>query len=124
ALREGPPRRAGPRLRRRGPRPEPPRGLAVAVVIPVDPRPRRDEMPDDDVLLEAQQIVLGAPDRRVGQHARRLLERRRRNERLCGEARLGDTQEQRLARGRLAALLPRALVHLAERELVHVLTLE
>src|SRR5438105_3154841 len=81
-------------------------------------------MPDDDVLLETQQIVLGPSDRRVGQYPRRFLERRRRNERLRGQARLGDPQEQRLAGGRLAPLLHGALVHLAERELVHVLARE
>src|SRR5256886_2494129 len=123
-LRERTRHRAGHRLLGRRRRLEPLGRLDLDLVIAVNPRPRRDEMPDDDVLLEPQQIVFGPPDRRIGQHPRRLLERRRRNERLGGEARFGDAQEQRLARGRLAAFLHGALVHLAERELVHVLALE
>src|SRR4051794_35924978 len=39
-------------------------------------RPSRDELADDDVLLEPDEVVLGAVDRRLGQHARRLLEGR------------------------------------------------
>src|SRR5437879_9419389 len=38
-------------------------------------RARRDEMADDDILLQPQQVVPRAADRRVGQHARGLLER-------------------------------------------------
>src|SRR5437667_12111008 len=67
-------------LGRRRRRLEPFRRLDLDVVIPIDARPRRDEMADDDVLLEPQQVVPRAPDRRVGQHPRRLLERRRRDE--------------------------------------------
>ena len=39
-----------------------------------------DQAADDDVLLQAAQLVALAHDRRLGQHARRLLERRRRDE--------------------------------------------
>src|SRR5260370_33874779 len=87
------------------------------------PPPRRDEVADDDILLEPQEVVARAPDGRVREDPRRLLERRRRDERLRREARLGDAQEQRLARRGLTALLLGALVHLAERELVHVVAL-
>src|SRR2546422_6639195 len=52
---------------------------------------------------------------------RSLLERRRRNERLCGEARLGDPQEQRLVGRGLAALLHHAVLRVGEGLLVHVL---
>src|SRR5690349_1774745 len=38
--------------------------LARAVVR--EPRPRRDETPDDDVLLQAAQVILLAHDRRFG----------------------------------------------------------
>jgi hypothetical protein len=46
------------------------------------PVPGRDQAADDDVLLEAAQVVDLAVDGRLGQHARRLLERRRRDERV------------------------------------------
>src|SRR5256885_10436353 len=52
-------------------------------------------------------------------YPRGLLERRRGNERLCRETRLGDAEEQRLGSRRLDALLHHPLVHLAERQLVH-----
>src|SRR5579859_1547771 len=44
----------------------------------------RNQAPDDHVLLEAAQLVALAHDRRLGQHAGRLLERRRRDERIGG----------------------------------------
>src|SRR2546426_12084692 len=84
---------------------EPLRRLDLDLVVPVDPRSRRDQMADDDVLLEPQQVVPRAADRRVGQHARGLLERRRRNERLRRQARLGDPQKQGLVGRWLASLL-------------------
>src|SRR5207247_9035282 len=94
------------------------------LVLAGDPASRREEVPDDDVLLEPQEVVPGAPDRRVRQHARRLLERRRRDERLRGEARLRNAEQQGLAHGGLAALLLDALVGLPERALVHMLALD
>ena len=42
----------------------------------------RDQPADDDVLLEPLQLVDLAGERQLGQHARGLLERRRRDERL------------------------------------------
>src|SRR5881392_1162355 len=48
---------------------EPFRRLDLDVVIPIDAGPRRDEMADDDVLLEPQQVVPRAADRRVGQQS-------------------------------------------------------
>src|SRR6266704_2523680 len=81
-------------------------------------------MADDDVLLQPQQVVPRAADRRVGQHARGLLERRRRNERLRRQARLGDPQEQRLVGRRLAALLHDPVLGVGEGLLVHVLPLQ
>src|SRR5213079_170818 len=108
-------------LGRRRRRLEPFRRLDLDVVIPIDAGPRRDEMADDDVLLEPQQVVPRAADRRVGQHPRGLLERRRRDERLCRQARLGDPQEQRLVGRRLAALLHDPVLRVGEGLLVHVL---
>src|SRR6266849_8131872 len=93
------------RFQRRRRRLEALRRLDLDVVIPVNAGTRRDQMPDDDVLLETKQIVLGPTDRRIGQHPGRFLERRRRDERLRRQARLRDTEQQRLAGRRLAALL-------------------
>jgi hypothetical protein len=45
-------------------------------------RTRRDQAPDDDVLLQANQLVALAAHRRLGQNAGRLLEGRRRQERF------------------------------------------
>src|SRR3954447_2684707 len=50
---------------------------------------RRDQLPDDDVLLQAEQPVGLALERRVGKHLGGLLERRRRQERVRGERGLG-----------------------------------
>src|SRR5204863_5580055 len=109
------------RLQRRRRRLEALRRLDLDVVIPVNPGTRRNQMPDDDVLLETKQIVLGPADRRVGQHPRRLLEGGGRDERLRRQARLRDAEQQRLAGRRLAALLFGPLVYVAENELVYVL---
>src|SRR6266513_978592 len=111
-------------LGRRRRRLEPLRRLDLDVVVPIDAGPRRDEVADDDVLLQAQQVVPRAADRRVGQHTRGLLERRRRNERLRRQTRLGDPQEQRLVGRGLAALLHHAVLRVGEGLLVHVLPLQ
>src|SRR5882724_12680056 len=49
---------------------KPCRRLDFDLRVPVDTRSRRDQVPDDDVLLEPQQVVLGALDGRVSQHPR------------------------------------------------------
>ena len=69
-------------------------------------RPRRDELADDDVLLEAEQLVGAAFDGRLGQHPGGLLERRRRQPRVGGQRRLGDPHELGTAFGRLLARPP------------------
>src|SRR5689334_7650549 len=51
---------------------------------------RRDQPADNDVLLEPLERVVLAVDGRLGEHARGLLERRRRDERAGLQARLGD----------------------------------
>jgi hypothetical protein len=61
--------------------PRPPQGTTGILVFPY-------QVPDDDVLFEAQEVVLGPADRGIGQHPRGLLERRRRDERLGRETRL------------------------------------
>src|SRR5215467_11191669 len=83
-------------------------------------RPRRDEPADDDVLLQAAQIVLLAHDRGLGEHARRLLERGGGDERVSRQRRLGDA-EQHVAVGR--GLLALALDLLVLLEHVRALDL-
>ena len=58
----------------------------------------RDQPAHDDVLLEPAQVVHLAADRGLGEHARRLLEARRRDERVGRERGLGDAEQQRVAR--------------------------
>src|SRR5450432_3596759 len=80
----------------------------------------RDEASDDDVLFQTAQVVDLAVDAGFGEHARGLLERRRGNERVGGERRFRDAEEQRASGSRLAAFLDHALVLFAERELVEL----
>ena len=65
----------------------------------------RDQPADDDVLLEAVERVDLAVDRRLGEHARRLLERRRRDERAGLQRGLGDAEQHRMRGRRLLAFL-------------------
>src|SRR5262245_23611826 len=98
------------------------RGTDLDRPVPLQAGCRRDELPDDDVLLEPEQPVDLALDRRIGQHLRRLLERRGREERLRCERRLRDPEDQRLG-GRLLLLLlldPRVLT--LEHDLVDELS--
>ncbi len=55
----------------------------------------RDQPADDHVLLEPFKRVGLAVDRRIGQHARCLLEGRRGDERAGLQARLGDAEQHR-----------------------------
>src|SRR5688572_9304640 len=64
----------------------------------------RDQLADDDVLLETEEPVDLALDGRVGQHLRRLLEGRRRQEGLGRERCLRDPEDERLE-GRALLLL-------------------
>src|SRR5947209_4952958 len=81
----------------------------------------RDELADDDVLLQAEEAVDLALDRGVGQHLRRLLEGRRREEGLGRERCLRDPEDQRLGRRLVLLLLLDARVLALEHELVHEL---
>ena len=66
----------------------------------------RDQLADDDVLLQAQQRVGLGVDGRVGEHPGRLLERGRRQPRLGGERGLGDAHEHRRGRTRACRAPP------------------
>ena len=62
-----------------------------------------DQAADDDVFLQAAQLVALAHDGRLGQHARRLLEGGRGDERVGRQAGLGDAQQHvGVRRGQLA----------------------
>src|SRR3989441_4877735 len=93
--------------------------LQTAIVL--HPGPRRNQPAHDDVLLQPAQVVDAARDRRLGEDARGLLERGRRNERVGRERGLGDPEQQRPAGRRLPALGHDALVFRLEAELVDLL---
>src|ERR1700682_4578 len=84
-------------------------------------RARRDESADDDILLEAAQIVFKSPHRGFGQHAGGLLERRRGDERLGREGGLGDAQQHRLQPCRLLAVVFRTIVDVERARAVELL---
>src|SRR5215467_13701348 len=85
---------------------------------------RRYQAADDDVLLEAFERVDLAVDRGFGEHARGLLERRRRDERARLQRGLGDAEQHRMADGRFLALFGRPRVDLVELDLVDLLALD
>src|SRR6185436_8303254 len=73
----------------------------------------------DHVLLQAAQVVDLAGDRRFREDARRLLEGGRGDERVGGERRLGDPQQQGTSGGRLLPGVGQDVVRRDEPELVH-----
>ena len=77
-----------------------------------------DQLADDDVLLEADEAVLGAVDGGLGEDAGRLLEGRRREEAARVQRGLGHAQQHRHGRRRLATLGEDALVELLVLEAV------
>src|SRR5690606_17657309 len=90
----------------------------------IEARAGRNELTDDDVLLQATQVVDLAVDRGFGQDARRLLEGGRREERIRLERRLGDTEQHRHGRRRLTALRQHLVVLRVELEAVNRVSLE
>src|SRR5690606_34101407 len=74
----------------------------------------RDELTDDDVLLEAEERVATTAHRGLGEHARRLLEGGGRQPRVRRERRLRDAHQLGTAGGRLATLRHRATVRVLE----------
>src|SRR3990172_8735224 len=108
---------------RRGPPPPlpPPRSPRRGPQSLPSARRRRDEFADDDVLLEAQQVVHGAGDGRLCEDAGRLLEGSGGQEAVRVERGLGHAQEHRLRRGGLSALRQHLGVHRLKPEAVHKL---
>src|SRR5438445_6449644 len=82
---------------------------------------RGDELADDDVLLEAQEPVLLAHDRGLGEDACRLLEGGGREEARGRERRLGHAEQDRLRRRGLAARGDRPRVDVLELEAIEEL---
>src|SRR4051812_9331036 len=70
--------------------------LDLQAPVAAETRRRRDQLPDDDVLLQAEQPVRLALERRVREHLGGLLERGGRQERIGGERRLGDAEDDLL----------------------------
>src|SRR6266566_1024319 len=79
---------------------------------------RRDQLADDHVLLQPEQPVDLALDRRIRQDLGRLLERGGRKEGLGGERCLCDPEDQRLERRLVLLLLLDACVLAVEHRLV------
>src|SRR5690606_19917324 len=69
--------------------------LAPALRVVRQARAGRDQPADDDVLLQAPELVPLAVDAGLGEHAGGLLERRRGDERLGGQRGLGDAEQHR-----------------------------
>src|SRR3954447_12302910 len=73
---------------------------------------RRDQLPDDYVLLQAREAVDLALERRVGEHLGGLLEGGRRQERVRRQRRLRDAEDDLLGLGALLALRDHGVVDL------------
>src|SRR3954454_17429805 len=69
------------------------RRLDVDSPVALQARGRRDQLPDDHVLLQPRQAIDLALQRGVGEHLRGLLEGGRRQERVRGQRRLGDAED-------------------------------
>ena len=89
------------------------------VLLPAGPG--RDQLSDNDVLLQTNQLVLPALDGRLGKHPGRLLEGRRGKPRISGQGGLGNPHEFGSPLGRLVALVDEAPVGVGEHPLVDLL---
>src|SRR5438034_6171960 len=113
ACRERLERLAGQRLERRPAGP-----LALRGHVRRRASPGRDQLADDDVLLEADQVVARAVDGGLGEHPGRLLEGRRGEEARGVERSLRHAEQNGLRRGGLAALGEEGVFLLLEAEAV------
>src|SRR5690625_2010567 len=85
---------------------------------------RRDETSEDDVLLQADQVILLAADSCFGQHVSRVLRRSRRHPGPGREAGPGDAELTRLTRGQLLAVIEQLLVGVLDIEALDDLAFE
>src|SRR5262249_2865449 len=85
---------------------------------------RRDQPADDDILFQPVEGVHLAVHRGFGEHARRLLERCRGDERAGLQRRLGDAEQHRVCFRGLAALGLRPIIDLVELDPVDLLALD
>ena len=90
----------------------------------MDPGASRDQVPDDDVLLQLFQVVDGATHGGIRQHTGRLLEGGGADKRPGGEAGLRDSKQERLSPSRLFAGLASLDVRVEELDTIDVLALE
>src|SRR6516164_3923345 len=96
----------------------------LAELVHHRPGSRRDQPADDDVLFEAVERVDLAVDRGLGEHARRLLERRRRDEGPGLQRRLGDAEQHRMRGCGLLTFRHHPRINLVELDLVHLFALD
>src|SRR4051812_14998237 len=92
--------------------------LDLQAPVPAETGRRRDQLPDDDVLLQAEQAVGLALERRVREDLGGLLERGGRQEGVRRKRRLGDAEDDLLDRRLLLLLLLELVV--GGRDLVAV----
>src|SRR6476620_4520368 len=92
----------------------------IRIAILIEAGSGRNKSSHDYIFLQAQELIFLAVDRGFGQHACCLLERSRRNKAVRRQCSLRNTQEHRLAQGRLAAVVQNTLVFIFERETTHL----
>src|SRR5205085_52129 len=90
------------------------------VAIVFHARSGRNQSTHDHVLFQPAQVIDATGDRGFSQHARSLLERCRRDERIGRERSLRDSQQQRLGLRNFAAFLSHALVLVLEADAIHL----
>src|SRR5271156_1980987 len=93
--------------------------LNVAVALQTGAR--GNQPAHDHVFLQAAQVIHLPGNRRFGKHTGGLLEAGRGDDRIRGQRRLGDAEEQRTPGGGPPAIADDAIVLFAEAELVHLL---
>src|SRR5262245_16401517 len=93
-------------------------------MAPIHACTSRDQVSDDDVLLEADQLIAGTAHCGIREYSSRLLERRRGNKRLRREAGLGNTEQQWFRTCRRTTLAQDLRVGLAEHTTIDVLALQ
>src|SRR5436190_15033060 len=67
--------------------------IDIDIAVVLHPGAGRNEPAHDDVLLQAAQVIDATGNRRLSEHTRRLLERRRRDKRIGRERSLGDAEQ-------------------------------